>query len=125
MNTTAISPTLYPATVREAGDMAEAQGMKLSEFLETLGPLPTPPAGYTMSECVDGLWTAPEIEAPVMGMVIIPAWNYRTQRHYIELWTHKGTEAESLVHLSQTGAHKLAAVLAEVAANTTTQKTEK
>jgi hypothetical protein len=36
--------TKYPATVREAAEMAHALGMKLSEFLEILGPVQTAPA---------------------------------------------------------------------------------
>lgn len=40
--------TLYPATVKELGDMAEARGMSfvelLEELLEELGPLPWPPS---------------------------------------------------------------------------------
>ncbi|MDZ4351350.1 MAG: hypothetical protein U1B81_01825 [Arthrobacter sp.] len=34
----------YPATVREAGDIAQSLGLALSEFLETFGPAPTMPA---------------------------------------------------------------------------------
>ncbi|QOD04882.1 hypothetical protein [Pseudarthrobacter sp. BIM B-2242] len=106
---TTYSATFYPATVRELFAMAEERGMTAPRLLEVLGSFPEPPAGYTMSECVDGLWTAPEIE--VAGMVIVPAWNYRTQEHYLELWTGKCTEDESLANLSLADAYDVAAEL--------------
>ena len=41
--------TKYPATVREAAEMAHALGMALSEFLEILAPVPTTPAGSSQA----------------------------------------------------------------------------
>lgn len=35
-----MNATTCPATVRELAEMAEARGMKASELLEELGPMP-------------------------------------------------------------------------------------
>lgn len=90
--------TLYPATVRELGDMAHDRGMTATALLEELEPFPVVPADYLLSEGVDGLYLGREIEAA--GVVIIPTWDYRTQTHEVELWTGKGTDNAAMVRLS-------------------------
>ncbi|MDE8668006.1 hypothetical protein PY310_05335 [Pseudarthrobacter sp. H3Y2-7] len=106
--------TLYPATVRELAEMAHDRGVLPSELLVELEPFPEVPAGYVLSEGVDGLYLGREVEAA--GVVIIPAWNYRTQEHYVELWTGKGTGDEAMVILSNVDALQVAANLAAAAA---------
>jgi hypothetical protein len=76
--------TKYPATVREAGDMAHALGMKLSEFLELLSPIPMPPAGYTLAKGSDSRWIGPETMN--RRWIITPVWNATTNTHSLELW---------------------------------------
>ncbi|MDQ0679064.1 hypothetical protein QFZ30_002446 [Arthrobacter pascens] len=73
-----------PRTVREAGDMAEKLGMKLPEFLEMLGPIPMPPAGYTLAPHSDDKWIGRETMN--RGWIITPAWNATSNTHSIELW---------------------------------------
>lgn len=82
-----MNTTKYPATVRELGDMAEARGMTATRLLEVLGPIPMPPAGYTLAPKSDTRWIGTETFA--RGYIITPAWDYRTQKHSIELWTAK------------------------------------
>jgi hypothetical protein len=105
--------TVYPATIHELGDMAEARGMGIVALMEQLMPFPEPPAGYIASEEVDGLWTAPEIRAA--GVVVIPTWNYRTQSHEVELWTGKGTDDEAMVRLCPADAVQVSASLTAAA----------
>lgn len=105
--------TLYPATVRELAEMAEARGVKAADLLQELEPFPEVPAGYVLAEGIDGLYLGREIEAA--GVVIVPAWNYRTQERYFELWTGKGTDDEAMVHLSPVDAVQVAASLAAAA----------
>jgi hypothetical protein len=79
-----MNATKYPATVREAGDMAAKLGMKLSEFLEMLGPIPMPPAGYTLAKGSETRWTGPETVKS--RWIIQPAWNSTTNTITVELW---------------------------------------
>lgn len=72
-----------------------------------------PPAGYTLSSDVDGLWLGRPIEAA--GVIIIPAWEYRTQDQHFEMWTGKGTENEAMVKLSPIDAVRVVAELAAAA----------
>ncbi len=104
------STTKYPATVRELGDMAASQGMKASELLEMLGPIPIPipPAGYVLAEGCDDRWIGAQVD--VGEMTIVPVWN-AVDQHLIELWTAKGTEDASMVDLSPAAAFDLAAEL--------------
>lgn len=77
-----MNTTKYPATVRELDTMAENLGMTAPRLLEVLGPVPTPPAGFTPNydenefakdhepELVD--YSAPNIERP--GYKILSSW---------------------------------------------------
>ncbi len=73
----------YPATVREPVSTGEKVGMTVPKPLEVLGPVPTPPAGYTPDYFVNEFakdpahelvgYSAPVIERP--GYTIQPFWN--------------------------------------------------
>lgn len=76
--------TKTPATVREAGDMAAKLGMPLSEFLEMLGPIPMPPAGYTLAQGSQHRWIGHEIVK--RRWILLPVWDAATNRHSFELW---------------------------------------
>ncbi|MDR7081453.1 hypothetical protein J2X01_000730 [Arthrobacter ginsengisoli] len=54
-----MNSTKMPKTVRELGEMAEAQGITAVELLGKLGPIPTPPVGFT--EAMDAMH--PELPA--------------------------------------------------------------
>lgn len=76
--------TKIPATVRELGDMAAALGMLPSELLELLGPIPMPPAGYTLARKSDRRWIGPEI---IHGRFILtPVWDAVTNSHSVDVW---------------------------------------
>lgn len=104
--------TKYPATVREAGDMAEKLGMKLSEFLEMLGPIPMPPAGYTLAPKSSEKWIG--TETMNRGWIITPAWNATTNTHSLEFWV-ADHRAPSYANLSPADAFQLAADLTAAA----------
>ena len=104
--------TNYPATVRELAEMAEKLGMKPSELLGILGPIPMPPAGYTLAEGCDDHWIGHEIVK--RGWIITPAWNSTSNVHSIELWA-ANHEPPTYALLSPAEALELAADLAAVA----------
>lgn len=107
-----MNTTKYPATVREAGDMAHALGMKLPEFLEMLGPIPMPPAGYTLAPKSSDRWIGEE--KMHRGWIITPAWSAATNTHSLEVWMadHK---APNYATLTPAEALTLAADLTAVA----------
>lgn len=76
--------TKMPATVREAGEMAAKLGMPLSEFLDMLGPIPMPPAGYTLAQGSQRRWIGQEIVKS--RWILLPVWDAATDRHSFELW---------------------------------------
>lgn len=76
--------TKYPDTVRELGEMASALGILPSELLELLGPVPMPPAGYTLTPKSDDRWVG--AETIKSGWIITPTWYASTNTHYIEVW---------------------------------------
>jgi hypothetical protein len=73
-----------PRTVREAGDMAHALGMTLPEFLDVLGPIPMPPAGFTLAQGSDHRWIGQEIVK--RRWIILPVWDGSANRRSFELW---------------------------------------
>ena len=101
-----------PATVREAGDMAQALGMKLSELMGMLAPIPMPPAGYFLAEKSSDRWIGHEVVK--RDWIITPIWNATTNTHSLELWTanHK---PPTYANLSPDDALQLAADLTAVA----------
>ncbi|MDI3194803.1 hypothetical protein QK290_10620 [Pseudarthrobacter sp. AL07] len=80
--------TNWPATVRELGDMAEKQGLNIVELMDELereaGPIPMPPAGYTLAPGCDDLWVADETMN--RGWILTPGWKFDTG-HCINVWT--------------------------------------
>lgn len=100
--------TKYPATVRELGDMAAQLGMKPTELLEMLGPIPMPPAGYSLAKGSDVRWIGPG--RVTRRWIITPAWNATTDARSLEVWMadHK---APNYAELSPTDAIDLAADL--------------
>ena len=106
-----MNTTKYPATVREAGDMAPV-GMKLSEFLEMLSPIPMPPAGYTLAKGSETRWIGAEIVK--RRWIITPAWTSTTDTHSLELWMAEH-RAPTYAQLSPSEALELAADLAAAA----------
>ena len=107
-----MNATKYPSTVREAGDMADALGMKLWEFLEMLSSTPAPPAGYTPAKGSDGRWLGPETVK--RGWIITPVWNAITGAHSLELWMAEH-RAPNYANLSPSEALELAADLTAAA----------
>lgn len=73
-----------PATVRELGDMAEALGITATDLLELLGPIPMPPAGYTLAHGSQNRWIGADIVK--QRWIIQPVWDGSTNRHSLELW---------------------------------------
>lgn len=104
--------TKYPATVREAGDMATALGMKLSEFLEMLSPIPMPPAGYTLVKGSETRWIGAHIVKS--RWIIQHAWTSTTDTHSLELWMG-GHRAPDYANLFPSEALELAADLTAAA----------
>lgn len=107
-----MNTTKYSATVRELGDMAESMNMTVLRLLEVLGPIPMPPAGYVLAPKSETRWIGTETMA--RGYIITPSWDYRTQKHSIELWTSKDP-GESDAHLTPADAVQLAADLTAAA----------
>lgn len=101
--------TKYPVTVREAGSMAHALGMELSEFLEMLGPIPMPPAGYFLAEKSSDRWIGHEVVK--RDWIITPTWNATTNTHSLELWM-ANHRPPTYANLSPADALQLAADLA-------------
>jgi len=91
--------------------MAAKLGMTLPEFLEMLGPIPMPPAGYTSAKG-GSRWIGEDITR--RGWIITPAWNATTNTHSIELWT-ANHEPPRYADLSTADALQLAADLTAVA----------
>ncbi|MGY4543134.1 hypothetical protein ACVWY0_003062 [Arthrobacter sp. UYNi723] len=85
--------TNWPATVRELGVMAENQGLGLVEMWDELerevGPLPLPPAGYTLAPGTGDLWIA--AETMNRGWIMTPGWKFDTG-HCINVWTVDGRD---------------------------------
>jgi hypothetical protein len=79
-----MNSTKYPATVRELGDMAEELGMKASELLEMLGPIPMPPAGYTLAPKSSDRWIGTEIIN--RRWILTPVWHSTTDSHSVDVW---------------------------------------
>jgi hypothetical protein len=106
-----MNTTKYPATVREAGEMAERLGMNLSEFLEVLGPIPRPPAGYTQHGASGKRWIGPEIVGP--HWILTAVWTATTNETTIEVYTatHVG---EKYTHLTPSQALAMAADFVEL-----------
>lgn len=107
-----MNTTKTPATVREAGEMAERLGMKLSEFLETLGPIPTAPAGYVMERASGKRWIGPEIVGP--RWIVTAVWTAATNEITIEVWTATQV-GEKYTNLTPAHARAMAADLLELA----------
>lgn len=107
----------WPATVRELGDLAEQRGMTATELLEEmaeqLGPMPMPPAGFTLAKGCADLWIGTDAIHP--QYMITPAWNAATDRRTVELWTAKGTKDEVYTSLTPLEAIQLAADLIKLA----------
>lgn len=74
----------YPATVKEACRMAAKLRATLSEFLESIGPLPMPPADYTLAPGCSDRWIGPEVVS--RRWIITPAWDATTDTHSLEVW---------------------------------------
>lgn len=106
--------TKYPVTVREAGDMAEKLGMTLPSLLELLGPIPMPPAGYTLAPKSDFRWIGPEIMN--RNWIITPAWTQTSTggTHSIEVWM-ADHERPTYANITPAEALQLAADLTAVA----------
>jgi hypothetical protein len=106
----------WPATVRELGDMAAQQGLNPSELLEQLerdlGPMPMPPADYTLAKGSETRWIGAEIVK--RRWIITPSWDSTTNVHSLALWMadHK---APTYAQLSPSEALELAADLAAAA----------
>ncbi|MDI3211692.1 hypothetical protein [Arthrobacter sp. AL12] len=107
-----MNTTKTPATVREAGDMAHAKGMTLSEFLDSMPPIPTPPAGYVLAEGCSDHWIGTETING--GWFITPAWNSTTGAHSLELWVAEH-QPPSYANLTPDEALQLAADLTAAA----------
>lgn len=113
-----MNTTKYPVTVREAGDMAEKLGMTLPSLLEMLGPIPMPPAGYTLAPKSDNRWIGPETMS--RRWIITPAWTWDSNgaAHSIEVWMadHK---RPTYANITPAEALQLAADLTAVASKIT------
>lgn len=82
------NPTNWPATIRELGEMAAREDLDLGAMLDRLeaeaGPIPRPPAGYTLAPGCSDHWIGTEI---INGRwIITPAWDSTTNRHTLEVW---------------------------------------
>ncbi|WP_258802778.1 hypothetical protein [Pseudarthrobacter sp. NS4] len=103
-----MNTTKYPATFREFAETAIELGMTLPRLLEVLGPIPMPPAGYTLAPKSESRWIGTETIA--RGYIITPTWDYRTQKHSIEVWMAEH-EAPDYAVLSPAEALRFAADL--------------
>lgn len=83
MNTQTTKP-LSALTVREFGDMAYELGITFVELLDAVGPIPTPPAGYTLAPKSESRWIGTETMA--RGWIITPVWDATTNTHSLDLW---------------------------------------
>jgi hypothetical protein len=96
--------------------MAEQQGLNPSELLEQLerdlGPMPMPPADYTLAKGSETRWIGAEIVK--RRWIITPSWDSTTNVHSLALWMadHK---APTYAQLSPSEALELAADLAAAA----------
>lgn len=101
-----------PRTVREAGDMAHQLGMTPAEFLDMLGPIPMPPAGYVLFKAGSDRWIGPEIVGP--RWIVTAVWNAATNERTVEVFTatHVG---EKYTNLTPAEALAMAADLVELA----------
>lgn len=108
-----MTTTSYPATFRELVEMAETRGIKASELLEELGPIPMPPAGCTLNPACDPSdyigWDGPKFEGN--GWKITSHWSIEEGvMFYVD------GDGDNAIRGAEAG--KIAAALAEVAALT-------
>lgn len=111
--------TKYPATFREFCNMAEERGITATRLLEVLGPIPMPPAGYTLAKGSDRRWIGQELVS--RRWIITPSWDGTTNAHSVEVWMadHK---RPTYANLSPADAIQLAADLTAVAQAIATAK---
>lgn len=104
--------TNWPATVREAGKLAAAEGKTLSELfqelLTELGPCPAPPEGYRLDPHSDVRWLGPETYH--QKWIITPVWNSTTDAHSLDVWL-ADHQPPNYADLSPEDARDLAAAL--------------
>lgn len=105
--------TNWPATVREAGEIAAAEGKTLSELfqelVDELGPCPVPPDGYTLDPHSDTRWLGPEVLHE--RWIITPVWNAATDTRSVDVWL-AGHTPPNYAALSAQDALDLVAALA-------------
>jgi hypothetical protein len=97
----------YPTTVRGLADMAAEQGKTLAEMLDIIGPIPMPPAGYTLAQGPEVKWIGHEMVN--RRWIITPTWTVTTGRA-LEVWM-ADHEPPRYAHLSPEDALQLAADL--------------
>jgi hypothetical protein len=102
-----MNSTKTPATVRELAEMAHEQGKTLTEMLDSIGPIPMPPAGYILTQGHEDKWIGHEIVN--RRWIITPTWNVHNGRS-LEVWM-ADHEPPSYAHLSPEDALQLAADL--------------
>ncbi|MEV4987674.1 hypothetical protein [Pseudarthrobacter sp. LMD1-1-1.1] len=99
-----------PNTVGELFEQAIARGMQPSEYLAELGPVPMPPAGFTLDPSSDGdyaLWSGPTFEGK--GWKVTTDWTVSEGvTFYVD------GDGDNAIQGAE--AAKIAAALAEVAA---------
>jgi hypothetical protein len=102
--------------VRELGNLAHEKGLNPSELLEQLerdlGPMPMPPADYTLAKGSETRWIGAEIVK--RRWIITPAWTSTTDTHSLELWMAEH-RAPTYAQLSPSEALELAADLTAAA----------
>jgi hypothetical protein len=88
--------------------MAEELSMKASELLEMLGPIPMPPAGYTLAPKCSDRWIGTEIIN--RRWILTPVWHSTTDSHSVDVWM-ADHEPPNYAQLSPTEAAELAMAL--------------
>lgn len=99
-----------PNTVRELFEQAAARGIQPSEYLAELGPIPMPPAGFSLKESSTEewpMWSGPTFEGK--GWKVTTDW---TVSEGVTFYV----DGDSDNAIQGAEAAKIAAALAEVAA---------
>lgn len=108
--------TKWPATVREFGDMAAERGLGIvamwDELEREFGPIPMPPAGYTLAHGSSDRWIGDEVIN--RRWIITPAWYASTDSHSIEVWM-ADHQAPTYGDLTPAEARELGAALIQAA----------
>lgn len=107
MNKTINYPVTFRDLVQDAMKLGRSPSEHLAKLEKKLGPIPRPPAGYTLAEDSDDRWIGGEIMN--RNWIITSAWTWNSTggAHSLELWM-ANNKPPTYAHLSLAEAFDLA-----------------